>query len=85
MLIAIGVVVGAFAAGGTVWMMTSHSSSYDRSGDGCVNVTMPSSMGGAVEHACGPAARVWCRAAYAQHDAHAVAVQEQCRVAGILP
>jgi hypothetical protein len=85
MLIAVGVVVGVIAAGSTAWVMTGHSSTYDRSGDGCVNVTIASSMGGALEHACGTAARDWCRAAYAQHDAHAEAVQAQCRVAGILP
>jgi hypothetical protein len=85
MLIAVGVVVGVIAAGSTAWVMTGHSSTYDRSGDGCVNVTIASSMGGALEHACGTAARDWCRAVYAQHDAHAEAVQAQCRVAGILP
>jgi hypothetical protein len=85
MLIAIGVVVGVIAAGSTAWAMTDHSSTYDRSGDGCVNVTIASSMGGALEHACGTAARDWCRAVYTQHDAHAEAVQAQCRVAGILP
>jgi hypothetical protein len=50
-----------------------------------VNVTFASSMGGALQHACGTAARDWCRAVYAQHNAHAEAVQAQCRVAGILP
>ena len=85
MLIAVGVVVGVIAAGSTAWVMTGHSSTYDRSGDGCVNVTIASSMGGALEHACGTAARDWCRTVYAQHDAHAEAVQAQCRVAGILP
>jgi hypothetical protein len=85
MLIAVGVIVGVIAAGSTAWVMTGHSSTYDRSGDGCVNVTIASSMGGALEHACGTAARDWCRAVYAQHDAHAEAVQAQCRVAGILP
>jgi ferric-dicitrate binding protein FerR (iron transport regulator) len=86
MRIAVGVVVGAIAAGSTAWVMTDHSSDpYDRSGDGCVNVTFASSMGGALQHACGAAARDWCRAVYAQHDAHAEAVQAQCRVAGILP
>jgi hypothetical protein len=50
-----------------------------------VTVTMASTMGGGVEHACGSAARDWCHAAYAQHDTHAEAVQAQCRVAGFLP
>ena len=85
MLIAIGVFVGVIAAGSIAWVMTDHSSPYERSGDGCVNVMFASSMGGALQHACGTAARDWCRAVYAQHDAHAEAVQAQCRVAGILP
>jgi hypothetical protein len=87
MRIAVGVFVGVIAAGSTAWVMIDHHSSdpYDRSGDGCVNVTFASSTGGALQHACGTAARDWCRAVYAQHDAHAEAVQAQCRIAGILP
>jgi hypothetical protein len=85
MLIVTGVVVGVSAAGAIAWAITDHSSTYDRSGDGCVNVTIASSMGGGLEHACGAAARDWCRAAYTRHDVHAEAVQAQCRVAGIMP
>jgi hypothetical protein len=85
MLIGIAVIVGAIAAGSIAWVMTDHSSTYDRSGNGCVNVAIASSMGGSLEHACGTAARDWCRTVYAQHDAKAEAVQAQCRVAGILP
>jgi hypothetical protein len=77
--------VVAIAVGATVWEATDQSSSAVRSGQTCVTVTMASSMGGGVEHACGAAALDWCRAAYVQHDAHAEAVQAQCRVAGILP
>jgi hypothetical protein len=85
LLIAMGVVVAVIIAGATVWAMASHSSTYDRSRDGCVNVSIASSMGGALEHACGVTARDWCRAVYVQHDAHAQAVQAECRAAGILP
>ena len=86
MLIAAGVVVGVIAAGSAAWVMTDHSSDpYYRSGDGCVNVRFASSMGGAVEHACGAEARDWCRAVQTQHDAHSEAVQAQCRIARILP
>ena len=86
MLIAVGVVVGVIAAGSTAWVMTDHSSDpYERSGAGCVTVTFASSMGGALQHACGRAAHDWCRGVYGQHNAHAEAVQAQCRVAGILP
>jgi hypothetical protein len=85
MWIAAGVVVGAIAAAAMAWAVTDHSSTYNRSGDGCVNVTTASSMGGGLEHACGTAARDWCRSVSIQHDAHAQAVQAQCRIAGILP
>jgi hypothetical protein len=84
-LITTGVVAAVIAAGAGAWAMTSHSSAYDRSGDGCVNVSIASSTGGALEHGCGAVARDWCRAVYVQHDAHAEAVQAQCRQAGIYP
>jgi hypothetical protein len=79
------ILVVAIAVGATVWEATGRSSSSVRSGQICVTVTMASSMGGGVEHACGAAAREWCRAADVRHDAHAEAVQAQCRVEGILP
>jgi hypothetical protein len=84
-LIVTGVVVGVVAAGALTWALTGHSSTFDRSGDGCVTVTFPSTMGGGLEHACGAAAHDWCRAVDGQRDAHAVAVAAQCRVAGIRP
>ena len=85
MLIVTGVVASVIVAAAAVWAMTNHSSTYDRSHDGCVNVTIASSMGGGIEHGCGAGARDWCRAVYALHAAHAQAVQVQCRAAGILP
>ena len=84
MLIVIVVVALVIAIGATAWAMTSHSAR-DNSGDGCVDVAIASSMGGGLEHACGSAARDWCRSVSAQNDAHAKAVQAQCRTAGILP
>lgn len=84
-LTVMGVVAAVIAAGATAWAVTSHSTVYDQSGGGCVNVSIASSMGGGLEHACGAAARDWCRTVYAQTDAHAKAVQAQCRIAGIVP
>jgi hypothetical protein len=84
-LIVTGVIAGLIAAGALTWALTGHSSTFDRSGDGCVTVTFPSTMGGGLEQACGAAAHEWCRAADAQHNPHAAVVQAQCRVAGILP
>ena len=86
MRIAVGIFVGVIAAGSAAWVITDHSSDpYGRSGDGCVTVTFASSTGGALQHACGTAARDLCRSVYGQHNAHAEAVQAECRVAGILP
>ncbi|HUO38951.1 MAG TPA: hypothetical protein VMU34_14465 [Mycobacterium sp.] len=78
MLIVVAVAALVIALGATIWTSTSRSS------DGCVNVPLASTMGGAVERACGAAAQDWCRAASIQHDAHAQAVQAQCRIAGVL-
>ena len=84
LLIAAAVVAAVVVAGLTIWAMTSHSSNYDRSHDGCVNLTFASSMGGSVEHACGQAAIDWCQAVSQQQDAHALAVRTECRRAGLL-
>lgn len=83
--VVVGSLVVIIAVGAAVWAMVGASSSSVESRESCVTVALASSMGGGVEHACGPAARDWCRAVYAQHDAHAQAVQVQCRAAGILP
>jgi hypothetical protein len=84
-LIAVAVLVTVIAVGATAWAVLTHLSASGQSEDVCVTVTMASSMGGGVEHACGAAARTWCQAAYAQADGHAQAVQVQCRAAGLLP
>jgi hypothetical protein len=85
MWVAAGIVVALIAVGATVWAMSRDSAGSVRSSESCVTVAIASSMGGGIEQACGAAARDWCRAASVQHDAHAEAVQAQCRVAGILP
>jgi hypothetical protein len=69
--------VGAWAATG--------SGSYGRSHDGCVNVTAPSSTGGAIMHECGPGARSLCASAFTSHDELARLTRPQCRLAGIFP
>jgi hypothetical protein len=84
-LIAAVVLVGVIALGAAVWAIVTKSSDSAQSVDKCVTVALASSMGGGVEHACGKAAHDWCLAADAHRDAHAQAVQVQCRSAGILP
>jgi hypothetical protein len=50
-----------------------------RTAAGCIDVTAASSTGGARVHACGAAARRWCRAAAAQDTPLARAIRPQCR------
>jgi hypothetical protein len=77
--------MAVITVGAAAWVLLSRSSGPGPSEDVCVNVSAASSMGGGVEHACGAAARKWCHAAYALADAHAQAVQVQCRAVGIGP
>jgi hypothetical protein len=58
---------------------------YASSGDGCVTLTIASSTGGAVLHACGDQARVMCAAAFASEDRIALLTRPQCEIAGLAP
>ena len=58
---------------------------YASSGDGCVTLTVPSSTGGALLHACGDQARVMCAAAFASEDRIALLTRPQCEIAGLAP
>jgi hypothetical protein len=68
----------------SIWGV-SDPGSYGKSAHGCVNVTAPSSTGGAILHACGPAARTLCRRAFAQHDRMSLLARPQCRQVGLAP
>ena len=60
--------------------------SYSRSGNGCVNVTLPSSTGGGVLHYCGPDAKNFCHSASVKGQSElAVRARPQCVLAGLLP
>jgi hypothetical protein len=50
---------------------------------GCIDVTIPSTTGGARYGACGEKAVATCRAAAGRTDAGSVATREACRKAGI--
>lgn len=67
-----------------VWAATDPGS-YGRSGNGCVNVTVPSTTGGAILHDCGAAAQALCERAFAHHDRIALLARPQCRLAGYAP
>ena len=49
---------------------------------GCIRVTVPSTMGGATVHACGPAAARWCRSPESRQPVIARDARAQCRRAG---
>lgn len=53
--------------------------------DGCVSLTIPSTLGGAELHECGAAAREFCAEQYTRHDALAGLAQPQCALAGYRP
>jgi predicted metal-binding membrane protein len=51
-------------------------------GPGCIRLTVPSTMGGATVHACGPAAARWCHSAESRQAAIARKARAQCQRAG---
>lgn len=63
------------------------SDAYTGSGAGCVNVTVPNSMGGATFHYCGSKAKAFCHDEFAaaSPDQLALRARPQCREAGLAP
>ncbi len=80
----IGVVLVAVLAGVGVWSVVGKSS-YGPSRNGCVNVNVVSSMGGALSHSCGAQARALCKRAFRHDDALSRQTRTQCRLAGLAP
>jgi hypothetical protein len=80
----VGLIVLAVLGGAGAWAATSPGS-YGRSRAGCVNVTVPSSTGGAILHDCGAAAQALCHRAFTHTDRIAVLARPQCRLAGYQP
>lgn len=78
----VGLAVAAVLAGAGIWSSVHHST-YGASRDGCVNVNVPSTMGGSYLHACGGQARSLCRDAYQRTDKLAGLIRPQCRLAGL--
>ncbi len=83
-LIAIGAAITVAVTAALVWAQL-RPGDYSQSGNGCVNVLTPSSLGGSILHQCGNDARTWCRQEYSANDRLALLVQQQCRIAGITP
>ena len=61
------------------------SDSYSSSGHGCVNVTVPSSTGGATLHYCGAQARSFCQRSFRSQDQISLRARPQCVLAGLGP
>jgi hypothetical protein len=80
----VGAVLVIILGGVSLWAATDPGS-YGRSRHGCVNVTVPSTTGGAILHDCGAAARALCDRAFTHHDRIALLARPQCRLAGYVP
>jgi hypothetical protein len=78
----IGVCALAIFAGVGVWSGL-HQGNYDQSRNGCINLSVVSSTGGAVIHACGGKAAAICRSANAHTGSQARLTRTQCKLAGI--
>jgi len=82
--VAVAAALVVILGGVSVWAATDPGS-YGRSRHGCVNVTVPSTTGGALLHSCGAAARALCDRAFAHHDKISLLARSQCRQAGYAP
>jgi hypothetical protein len=80
----IGVLIVLIIAGLGTWAALA-SDSYSSSGHGCVNVTVPSSTGGATLHYCGSQARSFCQASFRSQDQISLRARPQCVLAGLAP
>jgi hypothetical protein len=77
----LGILVAAVVV--IVLLGTTHKGIAPTSGHGCVSVLAAGSTGGTLLYECGTEARALCKTEYARHDRLALAVQPQCRLAGI--
>jgi hypothetical protein len=80
----VGVLAVLVIAGVSAWVALA-SDSYSSSGHGCVNVTVPSSTGGATLHYCGAAARSFCQTSFRSQDQISLRARPQCVLAGLAP
>jgi hypothetical protein len=81
-LVIIGVAMALAFAAVAAWSVV-HPGSYGQSRSGCVTTTIPSSMGGALLHACGTRARIMCRNAVRHNDRLSLLIRPHCRTAGL--
>lgn len=77
----LGVVLAAAVAFG-VWSAVAEDR-YGPSANGCVNVPIANSTGGATVHKCGADAVAFCRSAYVSTDRISLLGRPQCELAGL--
>ncbi len=77
----LGAVLAA-AVGLGVWSAVGPDR-YGPSANGCVNVMIPSSTGGATLHYCGARAKAFCKNAFASADPISRRGRPQCVLAGL--
>jgi predicted metal-binding membrane protein len=78
-------VLGSVLAAGLafgVWSAVAEDQ-YGPSANGCVNVQIPNTMGGATVHKCGADAVAFCRTAYVSTDQLSLLGRPQCELAGL--
>jgi len=80
----IGVLVVLVFGGLAAWGAVAHDS-LSTSAHGCVNLTVPSSTGGATLHYCGAAARSFCQTSFRSQDQLSLRARPQCVLAGLGP
>ena len=84
-ILAIAAALVVVVFGGLIaWGVVAHDS-YGPSANGCVNVTIPNSTGGATLHYCGSQARSFCQASFRSQDQVSLRARPQCVLAGLGP
>jgi hypothetical protein len=81
-LVLAGILVAAVCAAFGIWSAVGPDA-YGPSANGCVNVTVAGSTGGATLHYCGSQAKSFCRSAYAGTDRISLLSRPQCAAAGL--
>lgn len=77
----VAVVLAAGVAIG-VWSWVSRDP-YGTSSNGCVSLSLPSTMGAGSLHYCGARAEAFCRNSFASTDPISLAARTQCDLAGL--
>jgi hypothetical protein len=84
--LAVALVVLLLAVAGAIAYGVAHrNGTYDVSRNGCVNLTLPSTVGGVLIHQCGAAAKALCAQAQVQSDPTSRLLRPECAKAGLAP